>query len=136
MATYLAAYVATLVAFIVVDGVWLATMAARLYRPILGDILAAEVNIPPAIVFYLLFPIGVLVFAVLPALKTGSLATALIYGALFGFFTYATYDLTNHATLRNWALQITLVDIAWGSFVSAFAAAAGFWAGARAGGAA
>ncbi len=131
MGTYLAAYATALVAFVVIDGAWLATMAARLYRPILGDILAASVDLAPAIVFYLVFPVGLVIFAIAPALKSGTLSTALIYGALFGFFTYATYDLTNHATLRNWAWQITLVDIAWGSFVSAAAAGFGYWAAAK-----
>lgn len=135
MATYFAAYVSALIAFVVVDAVWLATMAARLYRPILGDILAPAVNIPPAIVFYLGFPVGLVIFAILPALKGGGLPSALLYGALFGMFTYATYDLTNHATLRNWVWQITLIDIAWGAFVSAIAAGVGFWAATKFGGA-
>lgn len=135
MATYFAAYVSALITFVVVDAVWLATMAARLYRPILGDILAPAVNIPPAIVFYLGFPVGLVIFAILPALKAGGLSAALLYGALFGMFTYATYDLTNHATLRNWVWQITLIDIAWGSLLSAGAAGVGFWAATKFGGA-
>ncbi len=131
MAPALAAYLSTLVAFVVIDFVWLTTMASRLYRPILGDILAPAVNFPPAIAFYLLYPLGIVIFAVLPALKSGGMTTALIYGALFGFFTYATYDLTNHATLRNWAWQITVIDIAWGSLIGAGAAAFGFWIASR-----
>ena len=114
MATAIAAYLSTLVVFVLVDFVWLSTMAGRLYRPILGDILAPSVNFAPAIAFYLVYPIGIVAFAVLPALKSGGVPSALIYGAMFGFFTYATYDLTNHATLRNWTWQITLLDIAWG----------------------
>lgn len=131
MATYLAAYFSALITFLVVDAVWLATMAARLYRPILGDVLAASVDVTPAIVFYLIFPIGLVIFAILPALKSASFPTSLIYGALFGFFTYATYDLTNHATLRNWTWQITLLDIAWGSFLAAATSAVGFWVAAK-----
>lgn len=131
MATYLAAYFSALITFLVVDAVWLTTMAARLYRPILRDILAASVDITPAIIFYVIFPIGLVIFAILPALKSANFSTALIYGALFGFFTYATYDLTNHATLRNWTWQITLLDIAWGSFLAAAASAVGFWVAAK-----
>jgi uncharacterized membrane protein len=131
MATYLAAYFSALITFLVVDAVWLATMAARLYRPILGDILAASINITPAVLFYLIFPIGLVIFAILPALKSARFSTALTYGALFGFFTYATYDLTNHATLRNWTWQITLLDIAWGSLLAAATSAVGFWVAAK-----
>lgn len=125
---YIAPYLATLLVFAVVDGVWLYVMGSQLYKPVLGDILASDVRIAPAIAFYLLFPIGLTIFAVDPATKTGSVGTALIFGALFGLFTYATYDLTNFATLRNWTLQITLIDIAYGAAVSALAAAAGYWA--------
>ncbi|MFX5578596.1 DUF2177 family protein, partial [Acinetobacter baumannii] len=78
--------------------------------------------------FYLLYPIGVLVLAVLPALKSGSLAAAIGSGIVLGALCYGTYDLTNFATLRNWTLQITLVDIAYGAVVSGLVAAAGFWA--------
>lgn len=131
MATYLAAYFSALFTFLVVDAVWLATMAARLYRPILRDILAESLDFTPAIIFYVIFPIGLVIFAIQPALKSANFSTALIYGALFGFFTYATYDLTNHATLRNWTWQITLLDIAWGSFLAAAASAVGFWVAAK-----
>jgi uncharacterized membrane protein len=102
-------------------------MASRLYRPTLGDIMLADVNLPAAIAFYLIYPIGLVIFAILPALKSGSLAQAMLYGALFGFFTYATYDLTNQATLRNWTTQLTLIDAGWGTLLGAIAAAAGFW---------
>lgn len=126
---YLAAYLAVLVPFGVLDAFWLSLMGPRLYRPTLGDILLPGVLITPAVVFYLLYPIGILVFAVLPALKSGSVSTALIYGALFGFLAYATYDLTNHATLRNWTVQLTLADMAWGTIASGLAATAAFYLG-------
>ena len=135
MTTIFVAYLSTLVAFVLVDFMWLSTMAARLYRPFLGDVLAPSVNIVPAIAFYLLYPIGIVAFAILPALKSGGISAALTYGAMFGFFTYATYDLTNHATLRNWAWQITLLDVAWGSVLACFAAAVGFWMAQKFGGA-
>jgi len=113
----------SLVTFFAVDMVWLGMMAKRFYRPTLGDILLPGVNMAPAIVFYILFPIGLVFFAVAPALRAGSISTALIYGAMFGFFTYATYDLTNQATVRNWTTQLTVVDAAWGSVLAAATAA-------------
>lgn len=124
---YALAYGAALVIFVIVDALWLGTMAPRLYKPILGDIMLARFNLAPAVVFYLLYPIGLVFFAVSPALKGGGLTTALIYGGLFGFFTYATYDLTNQATLRNWSSVLTLADIAWGSFLGAATAAGAWW---------
>jgi len=127
MMIYFAAYFTTLAIFVLCDMAWLGTMASRLYRPTLGDIMLADVNLPAAIAFYLIYPVGLVIFAVLPALKSGSLAQAMLYGALFGFFTYATYDLTNQATLRNWTTQLTLIDAGWGTLLGAIAAAAGFW---------
>jgi uncharacterized membrane protein len=125
---YGAAYLSTLAVFLLADMVWLGTMASRLYRPTLADIALSGVNLAPAVAFYILYPLGLLIFAILPALKAGNSTTTLLYGALFGFFTYATYDLTNQATLRNWTLQLTLIDVAWGSALAATAAMAGRWA--------
>ena len=127
MITNLIAYVAALVVFVVIDLLWLGTMAGQLYKPILSDILAPQFNMAAAGVFYLIYPIGLLIFAINPALKSGGLPTALLYGALFGFFTYATYDLTNQVTLRNWSSLLTVVDIAWGSLLGAVTAVSAFW---------
>ena len=124
---YVTAYLSTLVVFVFVDMAWLGTMASRLYRPTLGDIMLATVNLPAGIAFYLIYPVGLVYFAILPALKSGSIAQAMLGGALFGFFTYITYDLTNQATLRNWTTQLTLIDAGWGSLLGAIAATAGFW---------
>jgi uncharacterized membrane protein len=126
-------YLTTLAVFLLGDMVWLGAMASRLYRPTLGDIALSGINLPPAIVFYSLYPLGLLIFAILPALKNGNINTAMLNGALFGFFTYATYDLTNQATLRNWTLQLTLIDVAWGSVLAAAAATAGHWIAGRLG---
>jgi len=125
---YAVAYLAILLPFGLLDAVWLSIMGPRLYRPTLGDILLADVNIAPAVAFYLIYPIGILVFATLPALKADSVVPALIYAALFGALAYATYDLTNQATLRNWTLQLTLADVAWGTVASGLAGAASFYA--------
>ena len=125
---YAVAYLAILLPFGALDAIWLSLMGPRLYRPTLGDILLANVNVPAAISFYLIYPIGILVFATLPALKAGSVAPALIYAALFGALAYATYDLTNQATLRNWTLQLTIADMAWGAVASGLAGAASYYA--------
>ena len=125
---YAAAYLATLVVFFLADMVWLGTMVSRLYRPAMGDILLPEVNLSPAITFYLLYPIGLVIFAVVPALRNESVFTALALGVLFGFFSYATYDLTNQATLRHWSAILTVADIAWGSTLGGISAASALWA--------
>jgi uncharacterized membrane protein len=122
--TYFVSYVAVLVVFGIIDAGWLSTMGNILYRPTLGDILLQNHRIAPAIVFYAIYPIGVVVFAVLPALRSGSLATAFFLALLFGAIAYATYDLTNYATLRNWTLQISVADICYGAVASGIAATA------------
>lgn len=124
--TYLASYAAALVVFVIGDMIWLGTMVSRFYRPILEEVLLPTVNLPAAIVFYLLYPLGLVIFAITPALKAGSATTALLYGALFGFFTYATYDLSNFATLKNWTMQLTVVDMVWGTFLGAITASLGY----------
>jgi uncharacterized membrane protein len=128
---YPVAYFTTLVVFVLCDMAWLGTMASRLYRPTLGDIMLTDVNLPAGVAFYLIYPVGLVIFAVLPALKSGSLGQAMLGGALLGFFTYMTYDLTNQATLRNWTSQLTLFDIGWGTLLGATAATAGFWVTAK-----
>jgi uncharacterized membrane protein len=114
---YVAAYVVALLLFAGIDILWLTTMGAALYRSTLGDILLPAVRMPAVIAFYLLYPLGIVLLAVMPALRSGSAGTALIYGALLGLFTYATYDLTNFATLRNWTLKITVIDVVYGAVV-------------------
>lgn len=124
---YAIAYAAILVPFCLLDAVWLTVMGKALYKPTLGDILLQNVNLPPAIAFYLIYPVGILMFGVLPGLKAGSVTPAILYAALFGALAYATYDLTNYATLRNWTLQITLLDVAWGAFASGVAATVSYY---------
>jgi uncharacterized membrane protein len=114
---YAAAYVVALLLFAGIDILWLTTMGAALYRSTLGDILLPAVRMPAVIAFYLLYPLGIVLLAVMPALRSGSAGTALIYGALLGLFTYATYDLTNFATLRNWTLKVTVIDVVYGAVV-------------------
>jgi uncharacterized membrane protein len=131
---FIAGYVAIAAVFAVLDAVWLTFMGRLVYRPTLGDILLSEIRYGPAIAFYLMFPLAVLIFGSLAGARSGGLLGALLYGALFGAFAYATYDLTNFATLRNWTLQITVIDIVYGALLSAVAAAAGYAAFRAAGG--
>lgn len=118
------AYVSTGLVFVVVDAIWLSTMGGW-YRRMMGDLLLPDFRLAPAVVFYFLFLAGLIIFAVGPALEQGKLYTALLYGALFGFFTYVTYDLTNQATLTRWPLELAVVDIAWGTVLSATSAVLG-----------
>ena len=122
---YVAAYVATLIVFLAIDAVWLGIMGKALYRPTLGDILMPSFNPAPAVFFYLLYIVGILIFATTPAFQSGRWTSALLYGALLGFFCYGTYDFTNMATLRNWSLQITLADLVWGTVLTGVSATLG-----------
>lgn len=126
MTKYIAAYLATLIAFFALDFVWLGMAGNALYKPTLGDILLPRFNPAPAIAFYGLFAVGIVIFAVSPALAAGTWTTALVRGALFGFFAYGTYDMTNMATLRNWALKITIADMLWGTLLTGASASIGY----------
>lgn len=124
--TYAIAYLATALVFLGADSIWLTLTASRLYRPLLGDMLADGFNVAPAVLFYVIYIAGIVYFAIQPAFASGSAMTAALNGALFGFVAYATYDLTNQATLKNWPVQITIADLCWGTVLSATAAALGF----------
>lgn len=125
IARYALAYVATGLAFALIDAVWLRTMYSRLYQPEIGSVMMDGFRLAPAIVFYLLYIAGIMIFAVAPALSGGGWKTALVQGAMFGFFTYMTYDLTNYATLKVWSLKVTVLDIIWGTTLTGLAAASG-----------
>lgn len=127
MSRTLIAYVATLVVFAVVDFIWLGFIAKDLYRNGIGHLMAEKPNMTAAVLFYLLFIGGLVYFAVAPGLAADAWQTAAIQAALFGFFCYATYDLTNLATLRDWPVSIVIADMIWGAFVSAVGATAGFF---------
>ncbi len=119
------AFIATGLGFAAIDSVWLITMSTRLYKPEIGELMAANFRLGPAIVFYLLYIAGILIFAVQPALASGKWQTALVQGALFGFFCYMTYDMTNYATLKVWSLKVTMLDLMWGTFLTGSAATVG-----------
>jgi uncharacterized membrane protein len=126
--TYAIAYLASLLAMTGLDFIWLKTMSAALYRRDLGPLLADEPKLGIAALFYLLYAAGIVIFAVRPALASADWRAALVAGALFGLFAYATYDLTNFATLKLWSLRVTMLDIGWGATVTAAASGAGAWA--------
>jgi uncharacterized membrane protein len=117
-----AAYGVTALAFLGLDAVWLSTMADRLYRPALGNLMADKFALGPAAAFYFLYVAGVVGFAVAPAVASGSATGALLRGAALGLVAYATYDLTNQATLRAWPWSVTLADMAWGTVATGLAA--------------
>ncbi|MET0171849.1 DUF2177 family protein [Agrobacterium vaccinii] len=121
------AYISTLIVFVAIDFVWLSVMANVLYRPALGDMLATEFRLAPAILFYLMYAAGLTFFAVRPGLVTAKFGTSFLYGGLLGFMAYGTYDLTNQATLANWSTTLTVADLIWGSTLSAVSAVAGHW---------
>ena len=125
MNKYLAAYGGTAVVMVALDLIWLGVIAKPLYQQGLGHLMAASPNVPVAVVFYLLFAVGLVIFAVAPHTAPHSWATTLTMAALFGFFTYATYDLTNWATLKDWPWKLSLIDMAWGTLVSTSSAAGG-----------
>jgi len=108
-------YLITLTVFFLIDLVWLGAVAKGFYRRHLGTMMSQKVIWPAAILFYLLFIAGLLVFVVQPALARGEPFQAFLFGALFGLISYATYDLTNLATLKDWPLVVTIVDLAWGA---------------------
>lgn len=119
----LIAYVATLLTFLLLDGVWLGLLMAPTYRELLGPLMLDKPLLVPAAVFYCLYVFGCVVFVVLPALTWRRAAKM---GALLGLVAYGTYDLTNWATLRGWSLQVSLMDWAWGTFATAVACVVGF----------
>lgn len=122
-------YLICLGTFLAVDFFWLGVVAKKFYRQELGELMAESTNWAAAFIFYLLFVAGVLVFVVNPALEKGSLIRSVGLGFLFGLIAYATYDLTNLATLSGWSLKVTGVDLVWGGVVSAIVSTVGYLVG-------
>jgi len=127
---YALGYLLTGLSFALIDSIWLRTMYTRLYQPEIGELLGG-LRLGPAIAFYLLYIGGMMWFAVGPALANGRWQTALVQGAVLGFMCYATYDLTNFATLKIWSMKVTLLDIIWGTVLTGSASLAG-WAATQA----
>ena len=128
MIKYVAAYLGAGLTFAAIDAVWLTTMTDRLYKPVLGPILADKPDMKAAVAFYLISIFGTVFLAIAPALAQGSWQRAAINGAVLGFVAYATYDLTNQATLNVWSLKLTLIDLAWGTTLTTVSAVGGYFA--------
>jgi uncharacterized membrane protein len=128
---YLKLYLLTIPVFFAVDLLWLGVLAKDFYQNNLSHLLSPEVNWPAALLFYFMYIAGIILFSVKPGLEARSLAKTMLWGALFGFFTYATYDLTNLATLRNWPLKVVVVDIAWGTQLCTLVATGSYLIGRR-----
>ena len=128
MLRYLATYAAIAVVMIALDLLWLGVIAKPLYQQGIGHLMAEQPNVPVAVLFYALYALGLLVLAVLPNAAEPGWSKTLVTAALFGFFAYATYDLTNLATLKGWPVGLSLLDMAWGTLVSTASAAAGKFA--------
>ncbi len=131
MMAFLIAYGVCVLVMGGLDFFWLTTASQGLYQKDLGALLADNPNMVVAVIFYVIYILGIQIFAVRPALATGDWKTAALFGALFGFFCYATYDLTNMATMKVWTLRVTLLDIAWGTILTGITASAGAWAALR-----
>lgn len=126
MQKYAIAYAGSAAVFLVLDFVWLSLASRYFYRPQLGELLSDNPDLKIAAAFYLIYVIGVVVFAVMPAYAARSLALAIGLGSLLGLVAYGTYDITNLATIRGWPAIVSIVDLAWGVFVTATAAASGY----------
>lgn len=124
---FLRAWIGVALPFLAFDAIWLSTMASRLYRPALGELMLERIDAIAAGAFYLLYVSGVAWFVVLAPARPPGAAAAAGRGACFGLIAYATYDLTNQATLRGWPWHLTLIDMAWGTVATAAASAAGRW---------
>lgn len=128
---YTALFLTSTVIFFAIDMLWLGFVAKNFYREKLSFIFTGEVNWPAALIFYLIYIVGILYFAILPALNTGNWNLALLNGALLGFLCYATYDLTNMATIKQWPLIVVVVDIIWGTVLTGSVAVLSYFAASR-----
>jgi len=126
---YLKLYVVALMVFLAIDMLWLGVIAKGMYQKHLGYLMAPEINWWAAFAFYGLFVVGLLVFVVSPGLEEKSLLAVVWKAALFGLVTYATYDLTNQATVKNWPMLITIIDLIWGAVLSTMVGVVSFYAG-------
>lgn len=127
MKSILISYVLTIIVFLIIDLAWLGFIAKDLYKKYLGGFLSDQVNWTAAIIFYFIYVVGISVFAIYPSVNKDSALSAILLGGLFGLFAYATYDLTNLATLKGWPLTIVFIDIAWGAFLTAAVSLSGYY---------
>ncbi len=126
MKTFSLAYAGTLISFLLIDAIWLGVIAKNFYRNQLGDMMLPSPNFVVAAVFYLFFAAAIVMLAVRPGLASGSVWTAVAYGAVLGLAAYGTYDMTNLSTLKGWPIKLTIVDLMWGTVLTAAASACGY----------
>ena len=124
--TYVVAYIATAVVFLGLDAIWLSKVALGMYRQELGSLLLDKPNLPIAAGFYLLYVAGIVILAIVPALGEGGWIKALLMGAVLGLVAYGTYDITNLSTLKGWSVKLAVIDIAWGTALTAVSATIGY----------
>ncbi len=125
--SYLLTYLGMTIVFLGVDLLWLGALGKPFYQKYLGHLMRTDVKWFAAIIFYLFFILGILIFVVIPAHEKASWMHTLVYGALFGFFTYMTFELTAYAVLKDWKLPIVFIDILWGVVLTTIVSSAGFW---------
>ncbi len=128
---FLKLYLVAFVVFFTIDLFWLGVIAKDLYRDQIGFIMSDQVRWGPAILFYSLYMAGLTFFVILPAFHEGNWLSALLYGGFFGLVCYATYDLTNLATLKGWPMKIVVFDLVWGAFISGMTSFITFWIGSQ-----
>jgi uncharacterized membrane protein len=126
MPIFVIAYAVALIVMGALDGIWFSLTVSKLYRPSLGTLMAQRPFIPAAIIFYLLYIAGLTYLVVLPALSADQFQSAIGRGAIFGLVAYGTYDLTNLAIIRNWPVNVTIIDLVWGTLLTAITAAVAF----------
>jgi uncharacterized membrane protein len=125
--TYVVAYIATVIVFLGLDAIWLSKIALGMYRQEMGSLLLEKPNLAIAGAFYLLYVGGVVVLAIAPALAEGNWLRALLFGAVLGLVAYGTYDITNLSTLKGYSARLAMIDIAWGTALTAVSATIGYW---------
>ncbi len=131
MLKYIYLYLIIFAIFLIVDLIWLNLIAKNLYQKEIGSLLLKSPNLFPAILFYLLFIVALLVLVLVPGIQSYTLAKTILLGAIFGFITYATYDLTNLATLQGWSVKMTIIDLIWGTSVSTLITFLGYIIGSK-----
>ena len=124
--TALTAYAGSLLTLVVLDAIWLGLVARTFYRDQLGELMLPQPSLGIAAVFYLFFAVAVVMLAVMPALSSESIAKALLFGAVLGLAAYGTYDITNLSTLKGWPVVVSVVDMIWGTVITAVTAAGGY----------
>lgn len=124
---YIKIYLISFVVFLIIDAIWLGFIAKDMYQKGIGHLMAANPNFVAAAIFYLMFLAGLVYFVIAPGVEANNIGQVIIAGALFGAITYGTYDLTNLATLKSWPLNITIIDIIWGTFLATFVSTVTFY---------